>query len=320
MFKKLIAIAIFITAGIPMMQQCSQIEEKITPHELLIAYKSLEAGKVKTNLSWQQTLTLYSMLYGSAMATDTIANACSKDYIRGSIFLGTLALSGIWEHSKSKEWYENLQSLNKKSISNKNIITIGSQEYLLHKDFDNIDQIDPKNHYEIYLMPKDEDLAQVFASLPIWLEKYKSDIDFIGILPLRGVATSACSNENLPRIIVGLKTGASKDIVTKMVSAIYSSKRTGDEYYKGIGTAPRYSAEFAVEGYYNRLISDKLIYVGYGSGDYKEAHPDEYTMKKKVPFLYFFSKEVDDKAYPSKEYRVIFPFHYEPPKKVIKYF
>ncbi len=232
-----------------------------------------------------------------------------------------IAGSGIrsmWNDAFSKstpEWIEQLKVLlTEKDKSNNHIISkklmyLGvptdkinltnwfgrkkyvSKVYLLSSNFDDITHAFTEHHYEIYLMPKDEYLGDLFVALTKYLntdEKLRKYVSFVAIRPTPGVTKSPFNGKNLPRIIIGFKPSAMQlDVIDVVQKLDNKFKETWDNYatVMGLNVQPRYSQKI-----------NNLMYAAYGSADYKDevGAQAEYANKAKTFFQRWWSGLSDD--------------------------
>jgi hypothetical protein len=188
----------------------------------------------------------------------------------------------------------------------------GGRPYLLSAKYHDVSSnadvfyLRRSNGYEFYLMPKDENLIDIFLLLNSEDEKIKKILENVAfiVFSLRpDVSKSIWSNKNLPRIMIGLKPGPGVDGVSEKqkatMFALALSELLGG--YSGIGYRPWYSAEIEVPD-----ATNKLIYASYGSGDYKETKEGqkEYAAKKNKSWRSWISSDVEDMAYKNDDQRI----------------
>lgn len=168
--------------------------------------------------------------------------------------------------------------------------------YLLSSVFNNIENADKGNHYEIYLMPRDEDLISLFLELSS-LERgsdLSKNLAFIAVRATPGVTKSPYNSKNMPRIIIGFTSEAKPESVAAFVAYLMFAKKSGELFTeRGLGIQPRYSKRI-----------NNLIYVAYGSADYKdsEAGQKEYATKPKTLLQRFWSGPSDEAmAFPADD-------------------
>lgn len=148
--------------------------------------------------------------------------------------------------------------------------------YLVSSIFSNIENADNGNHYEIYLMPKDENLVTMFLNVNLFFQdsRFINKIDFIALRPTPGVTKSPYNSKNMPRIIIGFTPQAGPEIVAEAMAMIAFMTIKNEPVTKlGLGIQPRYS--------YCPFNKNNFMYVAYGSADYKdsEAGQKEYAYK-----------------------------------------
>lgn len=173
--------------------------------------------------------------------------------------------------------------------------------YLVSSIFSNIENADKGNHYEIYLMPKDENLVTMFLSVNDFFqaERFRDNIDFIAFRPTPGVTKSPYNSKNMPRIIIGFTPQADKEVVAEAMAMIAFMTIQGEYVTKlGLGIQPRYS--------YCALKKQEnnFIYVAYGSADYKDSAKgkEKYETKPKTLLQRFWSGLSDEAmAFPNNE-------------------
>lgn len=166
-----------------------------------------------------------------------------------------------------------------------------SKAYLLSSNFDDITNAFTDNHYEIYLMPKDEYLGDLFVALTKYLntdKKLGAYVSFVAIRPTPGITKSPFNGKNLPRIIIGFKPSATQlDVINVAQDLDKKFKETWENYatVMGLNILPRYSQK----------IND-LMYAAYGSADYKDSvkAQAEYAPKAKTFFQRWWSGPSDD--------------------------
>jgi len=164
--------------------------------------------------------------------------------------------------------------------------------YLLSSAFDDISQAFDPMHYELYLMPKDEYLVDVFLAVHDFCKKNKSNltstVSFIAMRPTPGVTKSPYNSKNLPRIIIGFKNSATKDDVIDMVQALNAHFEQAWLNYQNI-------ISLNVQPRYSQKLND-LIYAAYGSADYKDSAlgMNMFRYKAKTLFQRWWSGASDD--------------------------
>lgn len=206
-------------------------------------------------------------------------------YFGGS--LGGLTVAGLaGSHMRgSPAWNAQLQKLynSKDRLDAVTHLYLGIPEelthrigklYLLSARFNDISHAKNNDHYEIYLMPKDEYITDLFLTINHNLmikqnKAYKDAIAFLGIRPTPGTTRAPYNDKNLPRIIIGLKPNVDKQLVKQLVElidgfGIETSYKNKTVYIAGnllgSNTQPRYSKQY-----------NNLIYTAYGSADYKDG-------------------------------------------------
>ncbi len=209
------------------------------------------------------------------------------------------ALAGMWSDAfknSSPLWLEQMKQLdeNKESINKDEILLVGvplnqvdknleetaktrstfglwwtgelkrlRKAYLLSETFHYIKNAFENDHYEIYLMPKDEKLVTIFLAVNTFLqpEERANKVAFLALRPTPGITKSAYNSKVMPRIILGFKNDASKDAVEKIVTLL--SDMLQKEYPRALmhNAIPRYS----------RKIDGMTLFHAYGSADFKEG-------------------------------------------------
>jgi hypothetical protein len=167
-------------------------------------------------------------------------------------------------------------------------ILIGQQSYLVSIKFPHIENVHGGNHYELYLMPEDAELADVFHHVVDALDNADEAVKkCVAFVVVRAVPGTTYANERkvLPRVIVGLKDGVSQAEASVVLKVIYRET----SHIFGIGKHPRYSEPVATS-------LKSLMYAGFGSGDYKELHPDEFERNTGL-----FWNAPDDRTYKNSE-------------------
>jgi hypothetical protein len=273
--------------------------EPLTPHEALVVYKAMATANKKGLYSWEQALataliaSVSSPTAAVGLCKDASSNKALGVMVGLPLFLSPALAATSTMHAESVQWLKSLEKLTKNEISNTTTAEIGGKRYLLANNFDDISNIYDGNHYEIYLMPQNEKLVDVFLALLTAMNKYKKDIAFIAIRPTPGISMSACSRKPLPRIIISLKPNSTKDVVESIVDTLLQDKM----FFEGRGR-PRYSDKI--------VKSNKGIYIGFGSGDYKETAEGqrEYAPMKSTSYWRFLSNDVEDMAYKNENQRV----------------
>ncbi len=237
-------------------------------------------------------------------------------------------------YKPSREWIAQLELLaeNKKSINEQKLLYLGvpsdkidieienidpekfrfsrfyrywnkskiRKAYLLSSTFNDISQATIDNHYELYLMPKDEYLTTLFIALNNFFQMpdYSNQIAFIGLRPTPGVTKSPFSSKNMPRIIIGFNSRIKnpqviKDIVKELEKLKINEKSQSDI---SINMQPRYSQKI-----------NPLIFGAYGSADYKESVKGKEEYKNKGTSLYerLISGPSDESmAYKSNDFKI----------------
>ena len=232
--------------------------------------------------------------------------------VLGVGFMGAVgwALKSMWDEAFARnstpEWIKQLKLLeaNKDLISNDVILYAGvpvdemnsefqkplkksqapyswltgmtkrtGKAYLVSAQFNKIQDAHKDNHYELYLMPKDDFLVDLFVKLSSDEffsseegKKVKSIISFMALRPTPGVTKSPFNGKNMPRIIIGFNSDAFKQEVERAVEYFharitnYLLEKNISINQLGLGIQPRYSHKV-----------NNLIYVAYGSADYKDS-------------------------------------------------
>lgn len=138
--------------------------------------------------------------------------------------------------------------------------------YLLASGFDDIEHAFGNDHYELYLMPKDEYLVDVFLAINELLKNKTTDLGklvaFVALRPTPGVTKSPFNGKNLPRIIIGFKRGTQPADMKKILNGL-------DAYFKQAWYNYQDIISLNVQPRYSQKIND-LIYAAYGSADYKD--------------------------------------------------
>jgi hypothetical protein len=188
-------------------------------------------------------------------------------------------------HSKAGAgWMQQVKKMDVTSISDRTL-EIAGNTYLLSILFDNITNANLGDHYEIYLMPDDNCLVDLFISIVALFGENRAGIDFIAIKLTPGVSYTRKlkSEEPLPRIIVSLKPTSNKteaeDVIQRIRTVIATNK------YTGIKTKPRYSTK----------IIDPLadfVYAAHGSIAYKDTTKGADEYKAHMPY-----KNKDDQLF-----------------------
>jgi hypothetical protein len=156
-------------------------------------------------------------------------------------------------------------------------------------------------NYEIYLMPEDKDLIDIFLMLD---DRLNFDvIAFIALSLRQDVIKSVgeFSAQILPRIIISLKEFDDEEEARVAAINLIRFLKSILKQYSGIGYKPRFSAE--IPG------TKKLIYVGFGSGDYKESEAGGKAYKDKSLRAWLWSW-IDSKeymAYQKDSQRIVVP-------------
>jgi hypothetical protein len=294
---------------------------QLPPHKALAHYQAKAATHKKNLDLWKKSLLATTLLTGTSACAIPIlsglgASDTTKKAFGAAVMLSAasyLTLSYITDtYHESHDWLKSLEKLTKDNISNKTTVEIGGKRYLLAKNFDDISNIYTDNHYEIYLMPWDHILVYIFTRLLNTMDiykmnQYKKDIAFIAIRATPGISMSACSRKPLPRIIISLKPNSTKDVLEAIIDIILCDVYCTWFVPRGVGR-PRYSDEM--------LGSDKNIYVGFGSGDYKETAKGqrEYAPMKSTSYWRFFSRNVEDMAYQNENQRPRQSINWHPPQ------
>ncbi|HEV2917375.1 MAG TPA: hypothetical protein VGW78_06555 [Candidatus Babeliales bacterium] len=301
-----------------------------SPGEILAKYK--EIAEKRKSIEYKRLL-LKGLLaglgggaYSYALSTFLPIHELRNQYIAfGAVFsaLSIFSAEVITEilSSSSPEWVAQIRKLEKamrdgliykersaeiggvpQEIQNTNrdkyniMKDVDGKTYFFANSFHDIDRFETQ-HYEIYLMPKDKELVDVFLSLITGgssISAYWGDIAFIVIRPTPGVSTSVYNGKYLPRIIIGLRPFVYRRDVYNFVEVL---KKLLSKY-EGIGYHPRYSEE--IPG------TNKLIYAAYGSGDYKDtqAGQEKYKSMKSKSWWRFISRDIEDMAYKNEDQRV----------------
>jgi hypothetical protein len=204
---------------------------------------------------------------------------------------------------------EQLKKLNADNISQE-ALKIGGKDYLLARVFDNLDAAGYKDdwvyiqqhgynqHYEIYFMPDDAHLIDLFLTIIKYLNEseFKDRIAFVALRPTPRIyndysVIGILSRQVLPRIIICLKGSGGipthKPIAQNIINAINNLIRS-DQQFKRMKS----------EGY-QPWGSQKLtpfISTGLGSLDYKRSHLHEFQAPRSWRTLYL---SIGDMAYPS---------------------
>jgi hypothetical protein len=288
---------------------------EIPENETLKRYQGFATtrGEQKTGRSLYTSLAKY---FGAGVLAGALVSGKKLD---APVAVGALGLLyGLRQESlaASPGWKEQIAKLNSDNISDKTV-SIGGKTYLLAKGFDKIESAgygfgflntpnSPSsyymtgdgNHYEIYLMPDDTRLVDLFLDITNLLNAMSDDVKqkiaFIALRPTPRVydtnaITSLFSRQVLPRIVICFKSEQSKKQDVEMV--IRPIKNFIDSLVKAnkvqtSGYHPRYSAKIT--------DTDDIIYVGFGSGDYKKLPYRSDEFERKGPPLW---RAYDDMAY-----------------------
>lgn len=132
--------------------------------------------------------------------------------------------------------------------------------YLLSAKFHNIEKAFDNDHYEIYFMPKNEELVDVFLAIDQQLQTHNNHVAFLAMRPTPGITKSPYNSKNMPRIILGFNNNTSKDAVLKVLQPLYTMLKEKFPNAMLHNATPRYSKKI-----------DDLMYVAYGSADYKDG-------------------------------------------------
>jgi hypothetical protein len=176
--------------------------------------------------------------------------------------------------------------------------------YLLSKYANTITNAFLDGRREMYLMPKDEYLGDVFVELNRMFEREELGaeiVEFMAIRPTPGVTKSLWNSKILPRIIIGFVPSSAtlnlnKDKLQKMfIGGIMDAlvKKFPDA---GLGIQPRYSEK----------IND-LIYLAYGSGDFKDSRKGQLVyppVEKRTLRMRLFGPRDEDMAYRRPDQRI----------------
>jgi hypothetical protein len=159
------------------------------------------------------------------------------------------------------------------------------KSYLLSSAFDDKDRALDCEHYELYLMPKDDYLVDIFLAVHDFLKLQKINeasaanaVAFIALRPTPGITKSPYNAKNLPRIIIGFKHGATKKDVINIAQML-------DEYFKTAYTNYLDVISLDVQPRYSQQLN-KLMYAAYGSADCKDeaGAQEEFARKKAKTF------------------------------------
>ena len=286
-------------------------EPEILKNETLERYQGIarERGEQKTGRSFYTSLAKY---VGAGALTGTVVGA-----LAGAKKLEAPVVGGTWgllyglrqEYlAASPGWKAQMEKLNPDNISDRTV-SISGKTYLLAKGFDAIEAAgysphvrmsgDGK-HYEIYLMPSDTHLVDFFLDITNFLNTVpdlKKTIAFVALRPTPRIydtnaITSVFSRQVLPRIIICFRKGAFKisqpSILKNMIQWINRFITNKTQYIvQPSGYPPRYSEEIT-----------NIIYIGFGSGDYKKLHPNEFKRHTKTTWYGRTVSEDNDMAYP----------------------
>lgn len=201
--------------------------------------------------------------------------------------IGALAGSGLALYKQYRaltpEWSMQINQLNENDFSADPVI-IGRKAYLVSKEFQETTNPNSGDHYEFYFMPLREQLIDLYKLIIETLQQNgiaQTNTDFVA-LRLTPI-TSYSYRKVLPRIIVRLNKSASVDrqVANKILALLYNATKN----FIGSGEYPRYSSPMTTK-------EKNLIFVGFGSGDAKELHPNEF--ERKGPR---FWRAADDMAY-----------------------
>lgn len=183
-----------------------------------------------------------------------------------------------------------------------------SKTYLVHNVFDDISNAYKDNHYELYVMPKDEYLGSLFNNIiqEIWdyygrkhskdykkeQDKFatqflepiiKKDIAFIAIRTTPGITKSPFDGKIMPRIIIGFQPTVARDTAEEIIWWIGETTKNLDA--KCLKDKPRYSDEY-----------NCLLYCAYGSADFKDSKAGQAKYKDRK-----------NKAYPDNQLALFSP-------------
>ncbi len=170
--------------------------------------------------------------------------------------------------------------------------------YLVSPIFSNIENADKGDHYEIYLMPKDENLVTVFLNVNDFFQdnRFINKIDFIALRPTPGVTKSPYNTKNMARIIIGFTPQADQEVVAEAMAMIALMAIQGEHVTKlGLGIQPRHS-------YCPFKNDNNFMYVAYGSADYKDSVKGKEEYAYKAAKLWPWQSLTDeDMAFPSDD-------------------
>jgi hypothetical protein len=198
----------------------------------------------------------------------------NKHLLRGVVCsAGALTLYGLYKeyhagHPSTKAWYEQLQKLNNKEFLDDPVI-IGQKTYLVSSVFGNTDFVHAGNRYEIYVMYRKENVADVYHKIIKALDSKKmhKHIDFVALNISRDIQYDA-HGKPLPRIIIRLAKDTSKKNANAVLNTIYNATNS----FIGPNVHPRYSRAVTP-------VKTNMIYTAFGSGDYKEVHKNQFERK-----------------------------------------
>lgn len=169
--------------------------------------------------------------------------------------------------------------------------------YLLSSDFKNISSniATTDKHYELYLMPKDESLIATFIQTYYLIkERFNHIVSFLAIRPTPGITKSPFNSKNMPRIIIGFKEDADKKNIQTLIQALNEKMREFN-MSEGLDIQPRYSHKL-----------NSLMYIGYGSPDYKDSKQGqkEYAGKAKTLWQRWFGATDEELAFKKPDLKI----------------
>lgn len=181
-------------------------------------------------------------------------------------------------------WHTKLESLTKNNILDGSMF-IGGKEYFLSAKFNNTVSAgytrigEPETdigtkwqHYEIYIIPDNEHLIDLFADINGWAQELdpaiKEHIAFIALRPTPDVYTTSnpLTRQVLPRIIICLKPMPAdqtlqnyKEFTQSLIKNLYIQFSKTFNHMRESGYHPRYSEKLT-----------PYIFVGFGGQNYKD--------------------------------------------------
>jgi hypothetical protein len=202
-----------------------------------------------------------------------------RDVGRTGAKIGFLAGAGFATYKQmrasSPEWLAQINTLREEDFTADPII-LGNVSYLVSSIFHNTSNKRTSNHYELYLMPIDAEIADLFHAVVNALnadEDVKEHIAFIVVRLTPGITRRTTNRKILPRIIVGLHDGVSKANANKILKIVHNATSQNTS----IDKHPRYSQPIFPP--VKVVIKPTILYAALGGGDYKDVHRDEFERK-----------------------------------------